>query len=147
MISYRMADRRRRRLNSTNFSLSRCLLLSFVTVLILFAAWGVVTAQSQEPEAEQTDTVRGTVVNTVTKAPIARALVYSSDNRYATLTDGEGHCEFTVPRGSQDGAKRRRQKDFFTSAWSYRCPPVLQKGSPSCLYRSKLDEAGHRNPG
>jgi len=65
-----------------------------------FAASGQVLAQTQEPKAEQTDTIHGTVVNTVTRAPIARALVYSPDNRYATLTDGDGHFEFMVPRNS-----------------------------------------------
>src|SRR5208337_3189707 len=38
----------------------------------------------------------GTVVNSVTREPIGRALVFSADNRFATLTDSEGHFEFTV---------------------------------------------------
>jgi hypothetical protein len=100
MISFRMADRRRRRLNSSYSSTSSCWLRICFVTMILFAAWGAVRAQSQEPETQQTDTVHGTVVNAVTRAPVARALVYSPDNRYATLTDGEGHFEFTVPRSS-----------------------------------------------
>src|SRR5579864_7648116 len=49
---------------------------------------------------EQPSTVHGTVVNSVTHAPIARALVYSPDNRFAALTDGSGHFEFALPKTS-----------------------------------------------
>jgi hypothetical protein len=37
------------------------------------------------------------VINSKTHEPIARALVYSPDNRYATLTDDRGHFEFKFP--------------------------------------------------
>jgi hypothetical protein len=47
-------------------------------------------------------TVHGAVVNAVTHEPIGRALIYSSDNRFATLTDGEGHFEFTLPKATTD---------------------------------------------
>jgi len=43
------------------------------------------------------------VVNAVTQEPIGRALVHSTDNRYATLTDGEGHFEFTLPESAMAG--------------------------------------------
>jgi hypothetical protein len=43
------------------------------------------------------DSVRGTVINSKTHEPIARAVVYSHDNRYATLTDDRGHFEFKFP--------------------------------------------------
>jgi hypothetical protein len=59
--------------------------------------------QVLQPE-NQSNVVRGTVVNAVTHEPIARALVHSSDNRYATLTDGEGHFEFTLLKpGGESG--------------------------------------------
>jgi hypothetical protein len=54
-------------------------------------------AQNPQPEKKQADTVRGIVVNSVTREPVGRALVYSNDNRFATMTDGEGHFEFTFP--------------------------------------------------
>jgi hypothetical protein len=38
--------------------------------------------------------VHGTVINGRTHEPIARALVYTPDNRYAVMTDDEGHFEF-----------------------------------------------------
>ena len=53
--------------------------------------------QNLQPD-NQPNIIRGTVVNAVTHDPIGRALVYSYDNRYATLTDGEGHFEFTLPK-------------------------------------------------
>jgi hypothetical protein len=43
------------------------------------------------------DSVHGMVINGKTHEPIARALVYSPDNRYATLTDDRGHFEFKFP--------------------------------------------------
>ena len=52
--------------------------------------------QLQESENGH-NSVHGTVINAVTQNPIGRALVYSSDNRFATLTDSEGHFEFEWP--------------------------------------------------
>ena len=46
---------------------------------------------------KNTGVVRGVVVNSVTHAPIARALVSSSDQRLAALTDSEGRFEFKLP--------------------------------------------------
>lgn len=52
------------------------------------------TGTTLETESE---TIRGTVLNSVTHAPVGRALVYSPDDRFATLTDSAGHFEFKVP--------------------------------------------------
>src|SRR5207245_1794673 len=52
-------------------------------------------AQSTQAENNSSDTIHGIVVNSVTHEPLGRALVYSPDNRFATMTDGEGHFEFT----------------------------------------------------
>jgi len=35
-------------------------------------------------------------MNSVTHEPVARALVYSPDNRFATLTDDQGRFEFAI---------------------------------------------------
>jgi hypothetical protein len=56
-----------------------------------------VLAQTAPPD-DQPRKVSGTVINWVTKAPIPRALVSTSDNRLAMLTDGEGHFELTMPQ-------------------------------------------------
>ncbi len=59
------------------------------------------SGQSLQPD-ETPSTIRGTVVNSVTHAPIARALVFSPDNRFAMLTDGGGHFEFALPEDNPD---------------------------------------------
>jgi hypothetical protein len=43
------------------------------------------------------DSVHGTVINGKTHEPVARALVFSPDHRYATMTDDRGHFEFKFP--------------------------------------------------
>lgn len=74
-----------------------------VSLGILLAGWVVCArpglAQNLQPD-NQASIVRGTVVNAVTHEPIGRALVYSPDNRYAMLSDGEGHFEFTLPKAA-----------------------------------------------
>ena len=54
-------------------------------------------AQGSYSNNNQAHTVRGTVINSVTHEPIGRALVYSSDNRFATMTDSQGRFEFPIP--------------------------------------------------
>lgn len=49
---------------------------------------------AQNPSDTRDSTVTGTVINSVTQSPIARALVSTPDNRYAILTDSTGHFEF-----------------------------------------------------
>lgn len=58
-------------------------------------------AQAGQTDGEPT-TVRGTVINSVTHEPLARALVYSSDNRFAVLTNGSGEFEFVLPKANAD---------------------------------------------
>src|SRR5882762_3288117 len=48
-------------------------------------------------QAEGPTSVHGTVLNRLTHEPISRALVYSTDQQYATLTDDRGHFEFKFP--------------------------------------------------
>jgi hypothetical protein len=52
------------------------------------------------------DTLQGVVLNSVTHEPVARALVSSPDNRFATMTDGQGHFEFKFPRETDSAANR-----------------------------------------
>jgi len=54
------------------------------------------SAQDQQPGTG--DTVRGTVLNSLTREPISKALVYSGDNRFAAMTDDQGRFEFSVPQ-------------------------------------------------
>jgi hypothetical protein len=54
-------------------------------------------SQDLSPE-EAPGSIHGTVVNGVTHEPIGHALVFSPDNRFATMTDDPGHFEFVLPR-------------------------------------------------
>ncbi len=63
---------------------------------------GQALGQSAQAENDQTDVLRGTVVNSVTGEPIGRALVFSPDSRFATMTDGQGRFEFAFPPARTD---------------------------------------------
>ena len=75
-------------------------------LLVMLVAVGCMAAAQNSVQdvlpAESDSSVHGTVINAVTRAPVARALVYSPDNRYATLTDGEGHFEFALSKVSPE---------------------------------------------
>ncbi len=57
-------------------------------------------AEAQETDPGKADAIQGMVINRVTHAPIPRALVSSSDQRFGTLTDSEGRFEFAAPTSS-----------------------------------------------
>lgn len=65
--------------------------------LVWCGATGPLRAQTGATPGEESNTLRGTVLNRITNEPIARVLVSSSDNRLATLTDSSGHFEFKIP--------------------------------------------------
>ena len=68
-------------------------------VLVSLALVLLKPASGQSPQSDdQGGTVHGTVVNAATNAPVPRALVHSSDDRFAMLTDSDGHFEFTLPK-------------------------------------------------
>jgi hypothetical protein len=54
----------------------------------------------------ETETIKGTVVNSITHEPIGRALVFSLDNRLAMLCDAGGHFEFRIPRADERSGER-----------------------------------------
>jgi hypothetical protein len=54
---------------------------------------------------EQSNSVHGIVVNRITHEPIGQALVFSPDNRFATMTDDQGHFEFVLPPSEVSSAK------------------------------------------
>ncbi len=85
--------------NADLTSLRQMRLLFVVLLTIAAQALG----QASPPANPETETVRGTVINAVTQAPIPRALVLTPDNRNAVLTDGEGHFELVLPMQSNHG--------------------------------------------
>jgi hypothetical protein len=62
-----------------------------------------IVAQDAAPQAYP---VRGTVIDSITHQPIARALV-DSHTQGAVLTDNDGHFEFDLPAGSVNFMVRR----------------------------------------
>jgi len=73
----------------------RGLPLAVAQIVFLLAGFDLSFSQVQD---NTPSTVHGTVVNAVTHDPVGRALVRSPDDRYATLTDSEGHFEFALPK-------------------------------------------------
>src|SRR4051812_25132791 len=74
-----------------------------LAAVLLVASLSTRSAFAQARPAEpQKNTISGTVVNAITRAPIPRALVSSSDNRYAMLTDSAGHFEFNIGKESDE---------------------------------------------
>lgn len=75
-------------------------------VLVSLLAIGGICAQRASGQIQPSDNrqniVYGTVINAVTHEPVGRSLVSTSDGRYAMLTDGEGHFEFTLPKADPE---------------------------------------------
>ena len=82
--------------------------LTPLALTVLLSVWcaNPQSISAQNPQAEdKQESLRGVVVNSVTREPIARALVFSPDNRFATMTDGEGRFEFTFAKAENDETK------------------------------------------
>jgi hypothetical protein len=91
------------------------------SILALSSAFGQ-GVQSETPEEE---TIRGTVVNSVTHEPIGRALVRSPDQQLATLTDNDGH--FALALDAEDGKPLSSRS--WGSALTARKPGFLERSS------------------
>ena len=75
-------------------ALSRLLL----TVSFLVLSCGEMRSlKAQTTPASESETIQGTVLNRLTHQPIERALVYSPDNHFATMSDGRGRFAFEIP--------------------------------------------------
>jgi hypothetical protein len=75
---------------------------AFIVLLSVLCASPKPAAQSSQSGIKQADSVHGIVVNSVTHEPIGRALVYSPDNHFATMTDGDGRFEFNFAPAEVD---------------------------------------------
>jgi hypothetical protein len=62
----------------------------------MLAPGGALYCQQNVKQQESATVIHGRVLNRVTKAPIARALVTMAGNQYATMTDDHGQFEITV---------------------------------------------------
>ncbi len=74
---------------------------AILIVSLVALALFIERSDAQGPDADTThNKIHGAVINAVTHDPIGRALVYSGDNHFATLTDSEGRFEFTQPQNT-----------------------------------------------
>jgi hypothetical protein len=76
-------------------------ILLVLLLAVIAIAWD---GSSGQITSEGAGTVRGIVVNSITREPISRALVVSPDSRFATLTNSEGRFEFTIAKIEQAGS-------------------------------------------
>ena len=84
--------RLRRRCQQSLFSLSLAIVFGIGVGCLSGAYCGAQSA------TDDSSSIHGTVINSVTLEPIARALVSSPDHRFATLTNSEGRFEFTLAK-------------------------------------------------
>ena len=106
-----------------NSFFSQTLLLSrpYALFALSLLVFGSFSSAAQEPLAEKKGdhgVLKGTVINSVTRAPVSRALVHSLDNRFATLTDDEGRFELKVPRAENQtsGSTSTEPTSIFVTA-------------------------------
>jgi len=89
-------------------AIRRGLFVCVVLLAISGAVAGTAAGQIAQTDDRQ-NVIRGTVLNSVTREPIVRALVSSPDEKFAMLTDGEGHFEFALPNSGAPGASSSSQ--------------------------------------
>lgn len=110
------------------FERARFSLTLACAAFVLAATLSGFRASAQTSTNEKTESIRGTVVNRATHAPIPRALVTSSDQRLAALTDSEGRFEFTVPQTSS--AEGQASIVNLSSFFFARKPGFLAENTP-----------------
>jgi hypothetical protein len=79
-------------------------MLGIACVVVCFAAMGgaLFAQQQTSGTANEKTVLRGTVVNSVTHQPIGRALVKSTDGRFATMTNDRGRFEMVFKEKKND---------------------------------------------
>ncbi|MBZ5650320.1 MAG: carboxypeptidase-like regulatory domain-containing protein [Acidobacteriia bacterium] len=78
----------------------RSLLVHWLAALVILTVSYPQPGHSQDAQNSNapSNSLRGTVINSVTREPVARALVSTADNRFAAFTDDQGRFEFELPR-------------------------------------------------
>jgi hypothetical protein len=119
-------------------------LLLFTTKFLIVSFWGIRALNAQGAPASETEKIQGTVLNRLTHEPIERALVYSPDNRFATMTDGRGRFVFEIPadRPSTNGVQLSAQR---TVAFAANRPYSLMARKPGFLPMDNPQD-GQLNP-
>jgi len=100
--------------STARIATSRIPLIGAFTLVLLFARNPALSAQDGQSQSDDTYTIRGIVINSVTHAAVAHALVVSADNRFAKLTDGDGRFQFKIRRPP----RQQNQGPVFTDSLS-----------------------------
>jgi hypothetical protein len=101
-----MRDRSEKFSRSNAFVSRRGSLTAIALAITLFSNIPRQVAAQNTTHTDPTEHIRGVVINSVTHEPIGRALVFSPDNSFATMTDDRGRFEFsfTPAEPQQTGA-------------------------------------------
>ena len=76
---------------------------AILAFLLAIGSVCAIPAVAQDQQFHQRpSSIRGTVINGLTREPIGRALVYTQDNRFATWSDSDGHFEYLLPKAIVD---------------------------------------------
>src|SRR5262249_16251031 len=111
---------------------------AFVSILLLVT--GLASGACGQP-SDQSRSIRGVVVNGPTHEPISKALVYSPDNRFATITDGQGRFEIVVQSSGSTPQPDQNPIPDATSGvrtglsvkWTRSAPTMLMARKPGFL--------------
>jgi hypothetical protein len=95
---------------------------------------------AQNPNAASAS-LRGTVINSVTREPIAHALVTTADNRFAEFTDDQGRFEFQLPQETNSSSPADGRAFYNVSAQLMaRKPGFLESGMSASPPQSTVGE-------
>jgi hypothetical protein len=89
---------------------------------------GLTHAQNTGDQADGVGVVRGTVLNSVTKTPVVRALVVTDE--YATFTDDQGRFEFQIRQLEQPDSGPQQ---FIGLSFTVRRPGYLNSRHPATV--------------
>jgi hypothetical protein len=123
------------------------LLVSSILFIVLLVSSHA--AGQAEIDDSKRNAIHGIVVNSVTREPIGRALVYSPDNRFATLTDDQGRFEFALPESPATSVSEAHET-FSTAGANYigasysNFPVALLARKPGFLGLEKYSASGNQ---
>jgi hypothetical protein len=80
--------------------------MKFAALSCFCASFHEAWAQEDQVGTSDSAVIQGTVINEITGEGIGRALVFSGDNRFAVLTDVQGHFQFNVPEAKAETKER-----------------------------------------
>ena len=110
-------------------------LLFWLPALIVLVCLDLQQAHSQDVQNPNpaSASVRGTVINSVTREPIAHALVATADNRFAAFTDDQGRFEFQLLKMESDPNRPADGQAFYnvSAQLMARKPGFLDSGMSS----------------